>query len=159
MSIPEEWFGHAPKVREIVTYRCSDCGRELRRVGTELSGYTFLHQPRGGFETSGDRHAYDKAQEAVAKAARLAEAKPYSGAIKQCQAHVSEDMGRWTDFRRCSKPARFVVKRKPRHEEVEDILAVCALHARDGNSRRFEASGHDYRGKKSADEQVEEEYR
>jgi 23S rRNA maturation mini-RNase III len=96
------------------------------------------------------------------QAASLANAIPYAGAIKDCQASVYSG-GRGATFSRCRKNARFVVRRKDdfsghrdRPKETnDDRLAVCRVHAAGGLSHRYH--GH-WSYERCANEPVELEY-
>ena len=159
MTIPESFYGHDYKVVEVVTYRCGVCDRRLVKTA---SG--FRHEPRVGFR-GGDERDYDKQRDAAAKAARLAAATPYKGAIKDCQVSVYHSEGRWGTFRRCAKRARFVVSRSryvdgpvAPNAEGKDRIAVCHIHAAETTTHRYVSHGQWNEGATAA-ELVEEEYR
>ena len=149
-DIPEQWYGHAPKVKEVVTYTCADCGRELRKTAQG-----FVHEPRHGYRIGEwDESVFRKERKKVAAAKATAEARPYAGAIKQCQAEVWPN-DRGATGKRCENRARFAVHGT---HNPADTIAVCAKHV-EGMDRYQPLDWQRSIGYKGADEQVEEEYR
>jgi hypothetical protein len=98
--------------------------------------------------------------EAAKKAAALAQAIPYAGAIRDCQTMVNSS-GRGATAYRCQKRARHVVRRdeygcgKGQHDKMDGRLAVCGTHARDREAIRYHAH---WSYEKCAGEPVEPEY-
>lgn len=63
----------------------------------------------------------------AAEGARFFEELPDAPPRMQCHTQVARDMGRWTDFGRCEKPAtRVVLDRANRRERV-----CCTIHAKE----------------------------
>lgn len=146
---PEEFYGHEAVPEQVITYRCEQCGRELKGARGAWN-----HQPRSGFRFSeGDVAQWYKQQQEAAKAARQAKAQEYHGAIKQCQASVPNG-GRDPGSHRCGKKARYV------YRTDKDVFVVCTVHVK--NTGEFRYQPIDWQrsvGYAGADEQVEEEYR
>ena len=87
-----------------------------------------LKQLRDGAAYYNREEARRRAEEqAVADSLRLFDELPDAPPRMQCHAQVARDMGRWTQFGRCEKPAtRVVLDREARRERV-----VCTIHAKE----------------------------
>lgn len=136
-------------------------------IGPEVAEKVREYLSSRGYHVTEHWLARENRQKAEAKeerqrgqAAELALAIPYAGAIKDCQASVMST-GRGGSFYRCSKQARFVVRRKerpgsnPADPRGDGRLAVCRIHASDSTSNRYHKHW-DY--ERTANEPVEPEY-
>lgn len=91
-----------------------------------------LKNLRAGAEYVMKRRAEKQAEvERKQAGSRLFEELPDAPPRMQCHAQVARDMGRWTDFGRCEKPAtRIVLDRAARRERV-----LCMIHAKEWADR------------------------
>jgi hypothetical protein len=149
--LPKHMDDHAPD--PVPQYTCGVCRRSLEvtaafEVGS-VSGENFRH-----LTSEADRRAIAAAEKATRSASLMEHAKPYSGSIKQCQSAVFSG-ARWDmGGHRCGKAAKFVVERVRANKAV-DTIAVCHVHAKDPDSRRYQGQfGHG-----QANERVEGDYR
>jgi hypothetical protein len=96
-------------------------------LGKALQAYDLpaLARSVAHYNVEAERRRAD--EEAHAASLRLFDELPDAPPRMQCHAQVARDMGRWTNFGRCQKPAtRIVMDREARRERV-----LCTIHAKE----------------------------
>ena len=142
-STPEEVDHDVTDVR--VSFACSTCHRRIRvTVPFTMQMDVVLAEVMVHKATDADMTARRKAKREQQRAAALAEAVPYSGAIQTCQCKTQPRGRDWWGGR-CSGKAKFVIVR------AGEKLVACPLHAKDKDSARHSVgSGTTWRTSRSS---------